>query len=117
MRISDWSSDVCSSDLADLDYLAATWSPPTWQARAEWTPTSLARVTFGASTGGNSRMTGMTTVPGGGREVARLLLPGAPTLSMAVKLRWWEGWRTAGGRAGRWRGGRGAGGGAPRGAW
>src|SRR3546814_14885784 len=23
---------------ADLDYLAATWSPPTWPARAEWTP-------------------------------------------------------------------------------
>src|SRR3546814_4439959 len=34
---------------ADLDYLAATWSPPTWQARAEWTPKPLARVTLGAS--------------------------------------------------------------------
>src|SRR3546814_17079999 len=33
---------------ADLDYLAATWSPPTWQARAAWTPTSLARGPFGA---------------------------------------------------------------------
>src|SRR3546814_7798887 len=27
--------------------LAATWSPPTWQARAEWTPKPLARVTLG----------------------------------------------------------------------
>src|SRR3546814_20948450 len=50
---------------ADLDYLAATWSPPTWQARAEWTPKPLARVTFGASPGGDTRMTGHTTMPGG----------------------------------------------------
>src|SRR3546814_472298 len=73
---------------ADLDYLAATWSPPTWQARAEWTPEPLARVTLGASTGGDSRMTGTTTMPGGDRTTARLALPGAPTLSMEVKLRW-----------------------------
>src|SRR3546814_5114798 len=67
---------------ADLDYLAATWSPPTWQARAEWTPTSLARVPFGASTGGNRRMTGMTTVPGRGRAGARLVAPGRATPMM-----------------------------------
>src|SRR3546814_13621415 len=54
-------------------------------------------------------MTGMTTVPGGGREVARLLLPGAPTLSMQVKLRCLAGWRTDVGRAVTWQGDRGAG--------
>src|SRR3546814_8091156 len=29
---------------ADLDYLAATWSPPTWQARAEWTDRKSTRL-------------------------------------------------------------------------
>src|SRR3546814_17868691 len=72
---------------ADLDYLAATWSPPTWQARAEWTPTSLARFPVGPYTGGNSRMHGLTPHPGGRREAGRSLPAGAPTLSVVGALR------------------------------
>src|SRR3546814_16362727 len=37
MRISDWSSDVCSSDLGLFEYLA-------WRTRHGWSPRSNARL-------------------------------------------------------------------------
>src|SRR3546814_12822014 len=73
---------------ADLDYLAATWSPPTWQARAEWTPKPLAPVTLGAPPGGNRRLNGTTHQPAGGRTTRKLAVPGPRQPAMGGERRW-----------------------------
>src|SRR3546814_16802663 len=64
---------------ADLDYLAATWSPPTWQARAEWPPNPLSRVPLDPSTAGDHRTHDPPTTPGGARKTATQDTPVAPT--------------------------------------
>lgn len=68
-------------------YVGTTWSPATWQARLEWTPSPATRFEFSATTGGRTRIEGHSVLPTG-ETLERLTLAAGPTLSATVKLRW-----------------------------
>src|SRR3546814_20648753 len=61
MRISDWSSDVCSSDLHKRARASRACSGHGWRTRRDFAPNPLTRPRFGATVGVRTRTARSTT--------------------------------------------------------